>query len=85
MNVILAKANQVKNGKKVREIQSVHFKKRYFSENKAIKWLNRFGLKHSKVDITKNYLKFRQTPPNRYNSFYIELPSPAVHIIMGVF
>lgn len=45
-------------------IQSILFSKDQWTKNKAINWLKRYGYKHSKIHITDNYLRFRQSKPN---------------------
>lgn len=48
------------------KIQSVLFPKDRFTLREAIVWLEGYGFSiPSKVDITPNYLRFRQFKPNR--------------------
>lgn len=50
-------------------IQSILFKKEIFNKKSAIKWLKDHNYKSSSIDITDNYLRFRQKQPKRFNTF----------------
>lgn len=49
-------------------IQSVLFDRRYFNERTARTWLIRHKFIVSKVDITPNYLRYRQIVPLPYKN-----------------
>ena len=46
-------------------IQSVIFKKSAYTIPQIISWLNNHNMKPIKIDITKNYYRCRQAPPNK--------------------
>lgn len=46
------------------KIQSIIFNKKYYNIEQATQWLKENHLKIKKVDITKNYLRFRQIAPS---------------------
>lgn len=47
------------------KVQSIIFKKRFWTIPRAIKWLNNHGFKYIKVDEKENYYRFRQFPPKK--------------------
>ncbi len=49
------------------EIQSVLFEKAKWTEEKARKWLKEHNMKAGKVDVTAQYLRFRQHDPEKYS------------------
>ena len=58
--------------KKVRfttQVQSVIFDKNRWTKSKAEKWLTKHKFKHTKVDATKNTLRFRQVPPKGFKTY----------------
>jgi hypothetical protein len=50
-------------------LQTVLFPKDKFSLEKASKWLEEHKYKHSKVDTTEHFHRFRQMPPTGHK-FY---------------
>ena len=44
-------------------IQSILFNRKYFNPLQAINWLDENNFKHYKIDITINFIKFRQIDP----------------------
>lgn len=66
-----------------RTIQSVLFERSKFTIPKAIKYLEKRNMKILKVDITKNYLRFRQEEPNKRNHYInVHGDIPGVHYIV---
>jgi len=64
--------------------QSILFRKRGWSENKARKWLKKHGYKSGKVDKTKNYLRFRQESPSKFKEFRIQsFGTKGIKVILG--
>lgn len=51
-------------------IQSIIFNRKYWNITDAIKWLIKHKYKVIKIDITKNYYRFRQNEPNKKNKYY---------------
>lgn len=45
------------------KVQSVLFNRKYFTLEKAVNFLANKNLKHTKVDKTENYWRFRQINP----------------------
>ena len=46
------------------KIQSVIFNKHYYTFNEAKTFIKKNGYKIGRIDITKNYYRFRQLEPN---------------------
>lgn len=45
------------------DVQSIMFKKHLWTVPKAVEWLDKHNYAYDKVDITDQYLRFRQFPP----------------------
>lgn len=45
------------------KIQSILFNRKYFTTIQAVKWLDEHDFKHYKIDITTNFIRFRQIDP----------------------
>lgn len=52
------------------KVQSVLFDKNVFNPETAVIWLAKHGFKFKKIDITDNYIRFRQFEPSK-NAQYI--------------
>lgn len=67
------------------KIQSLLFDRKYFDTKKAELWMKRNNFKSiKKVDITKNFLRFRQKNPNLFKNFrIIELNGNKVKAVLG--
>lgn len=63
------------------EVQSVLIPKK-FGESKAINWLDKNGFVLKKVDITKNYYRFRQRNPNKKSNYYTIKLKNGVRLVM---
>ena len=44
-------------------IQSILFNQKYFTIPQAVYWLDEHNYKHYKIDITTNFIRFRQIEP----------------------
>lgn len=44
-------------------LQSIIFDRKYFTPITATQWIIGHGYNHSKIDIKKNHLRFRQVEP----------------------
>ena len=53
-------------------IQSVLFKKRYWTENDAIQYLIDHRFRHDDIEETENYYRFRQTDPVTGSDYFIK-------------
>jgi hypothetical protein len=56
------------------KIQSVLLSRRYFTMQQAFQWIRDHGFKAKKVDVTKNYYRFRQFNPSRLKQYRIIKP-----------
>ena len=66
------------------EIQSVVFKRKFWTIVRARKWMKRRGLKSTmKVDRNKTQYRFRQLPPKRFKRFITKKIQPTVSFIIG--
>ena len=45
------------------KIQSILFNRKYFDIKEAVNWLDEHNYKHYKIDITTNFIRFRQIEP----------------------
>ncbi len=69
----------------VSQIQSVIFKRRYWTVT-ARAWLRKHKLVHDhKVDIKPNTLRFRQASPGKFQRFAIKRVKPSVDFVLGFF
>lgn len=64
------------------QIQSVLIDKDIYTLEEAIDFLNDYGLSHKKVDITDNYYRFRQIPPNKKYFYQTKNFAKGIKIIM---
>ena len=65
------------------EIQSVLINKKFYSFKEALKKLLEMGFKYKKVDITKNFYRFRQTNPDKYKKFRIKKINKEIEFVIG--
>ena len=47
----------------MQRIQSILFNRKYFTTIQAIEWLDEHKFKHYKIDVTINFIRFRQIDP----------------------
>lgn len=64
------------------KIQSVLIDKDIYTLEEAIEFLDDYGLSHKKVDITDNYYRFRQIPPNKKYFYRTENFAKGIKIIV---
>ena len=70
--------------KRAMYIQSVLFDKRKFTLNTATKWIGKKRMRNLKVDITSNYLRFRQQDPKRFHFMRIKkLGNSGIKFVVG--
>lgn len=66
------------------EIQSITFKKRYYSKDSSKKWLLTHNYKPIKaVDETKSLLRYRIQNPKKYKRFITKKITPSINFIIG--
>lgn len=65
------------------EIQSVLFKKRYWTEQKAEEWLRKHDFKVYKIDITDKYYRYRQMNPSQFKQFRTIKIQPSILAVVG--
>jgi len=65
------------------EIQSVIFQKDHFTPTQAKKWLKENDLKGSKLERTKQTLRFTQNDAKKYDSFGNKRVSHGVYMTFG--
>jgi hypothetical protein len=51
-------------------LQTILFPRKFFTLPEAILWLTTHNYRHSKVDITTNFLRFRQHEPTSHGNYY---------------
>jgi hypothetical protein len=51
-------------------LQTILFPRKIFTLPEAILWLTTHNHRHSKVDITQNFLRFRQMQPSSHGNYY---------------
>lgn len=69
-------------------IQSIIFLKKYWTPSKASEWLNIHNYKNNKLDITSNYLRYRQKNPELlkkkgYNFFNKNIGKSRIQLIIA--
>lgn len=67
------------------EIQSIIFKKQYWTPNRAKQWLIFNGFKAEKIDETEKYYRFRQQSPDKFEDFRMINLKPSVKAVIGFF
>lgn len=65
------------------EIQSVLFEKRYWNEIRSKQWLKDRNFKYYKIDKTNQYLRYRQSNPEKYKYFRTIKIQPSIKAIVG--
>ena len=64
-------------------IQSVIFKKKYYTVPSAKKWLFKHKFKNNDVDIKPNYIRFRQQQPGIFDYYFLIEKTPAIKYVVG--
>ena len=70
------------------EVQSVIFDKKNWSQKQAEQWLVKHGFrkrfKNKGVDITTNFLRYRQQVPSKYKSYRMKPINNNIQLVLGV-
>lgn len=66
-------------------IHTVLFNKRYWSVDKAKKWLLEQGLIAPKVRETAHFYRFRQIDPKYFKSFSTIEATPTIRLVIGYY
>jgi hypothetical protein len=66
------------------KVQSILFRKNYYTKKNAINWLKKHGYKYSKIDETDNFYRARQFPPRKYKKFKTLTPTPGIRLIIQI-
>jgi hypothetical protein len=67
------------------EVQSVIFKRKYWTKAEARDWLkkHRFISNYKPVDVTTNYLRYRQQSPLNFSKFRLKNLSNNIKLVLG--
>ncbi len=65
------------------EVQSITFKKRFWSVPRAKKWLREHDYTSKKVDVTPTLLRFRQQPASRFKRIRTKPITPSISLVLG--
>lgn len=65
-------------------IQSVLFNRKKWDILKSVEWLQKNKLVHSKVDITTNYLRYRQFTPKKGDKYITKNLGKGIKIIIKI-
>lgn len=65
-----------------KEVQSVIFNKSKFTLNSASSWIIKNGFKIGRVDITKNYYRFRQYNPSKNKKYRIKTLTSSIKLVL---
>ena len=64
-------------------VQSVLFNKKYWSFKQASVKVISMGFKIKRVDITKNFYRFRQILPKKFKHFRIKNITKSIEFVIG--
>ena len=67
-------------------IQSIIFKKQFWTVGRARKWLGSRGFTDTKVDVTNTQIRFRQRSPKDFVRFALGPPlkdNPSIRFLFG--
>jgi len=65
------------------EIQSVYFMKPFFTESKALRWLDSYGYKPIKpVHVLGDELRYRIKEP-KFKRYITRVVSNGIHLVLG--
>lgn len=59
-------------------VQSIMFHRKFFTTDQARHWLIHHKFKANKVDITKNYYRFRQHKPSKRYYYRVKEVTPGI-------
>ena len=67
------------------QVQTVILSQQFFSQREAESWIRRHGFRLSKIDESRNFWRFRQQPPTRFEegSFRTIRLRPGVEAVIG--
>lgn len=65
------------------EVQTIIFKKRYWTQERAQRWLIKHGFNVKKIDIEEKSYRFRQKSPRKYKRFASKKIKPSVTLVFG--
>lgn len=65
-------------------VQSVIFNKYYYTLPQMLEWLEKYNyLNVKRVDITKNYFRFRQSEPKKNRKYRIyKIPNEEIKLVL---
>jgi len=66
----------------IKEVQSVIFNKNKFTLKSATKWIMNHGYTIGRVDITKNYFRFRQFNPHKNKKYRIKTLTDDIKLVL---
>ena len=70
------------------EVQSIIFKKQFFTKQQAIKWLQDHKFKKSfrgkLIEETYESFRMRQKDPSRYKSFKTKIINEGISFVFGI-
>ena len=64
-------------------LQTILFPRSKFTVPQAIRWLNEHRHSHRKIDITDQFLRFRQMPPG-FHKYYTKTLNNGIELVYGV-
>jgi hypothetical protein len=64
-------------------VQSIMFHRKFFTTDQARHWLIHHKFKANKVDITKNYYRFRQHEPSKKYYYRVKEVSPGILFVFA--
>lgn len=67
------------------DVHTVLFKKRYWTVERAKRWLAEHGLISPKVHETANFYRFRQIDPKKFKSFSTIDIQPTIKYVIGYY
>lgn len=70
------------------EIQSIIFKKEFFSKSDAITWLKKHNFKTTfrgkMIDEKNETYRMRQSDPGRYKAYVTKIINPGISLVIGI-
>lgn len=71
------------NVHKSKNVQSVIIDKRFYSLQQAVNYIVQHGYKLEKVDETKNFYRFRQFSPKKYDKYFVKDLKNNIKLVIG--
>ncbi|MCS7318233.1 MAG: hypothetical protein NZZ41_08025 [Candidatus Dojkabacteria bacterium] len=78
------KVQQRRTRKRTSKIQSILFKKDYYTKKDAISWLKSHGFKYNKIDVTEDFYRARQFQPRKNKKYRTLIPTPGIRLIIQI-